>query len=256
MSPSAAKEADWIDNRVRTMSSGYVHATEVIPAAPPHRRRRTGVISPGEISTNCERMSVSLTEQHPAEHDQSTADSRWRDSYPFVEVVAPELNSRVRHDPDAIRPITAHQALEAFFSPHLHQSLADREFVLFSPHALYLEKDLQPLQRRHYRSRYRPSKSSGQKGGEDRLSNGLPNSERSRDGRSQALQMDFNVSHTLASDRGPRTLTCAAEVTLAVGSVDKRCKEALSSIALERCTSSERCFPSRRIVPMFQTLSD
>ena len=68
--------------------------------------------------------------------------------------------------------------------------------------------------------------------------------------------MDFNVSHTLATDRGPRTLTCAAGVTLAIGSVDNRCREALSSIALEVWTSSERCFPSRRMVPMFQTLSD
>lgn len=36
---SAANEADWIERRVRTISSGYVKKTEVIPAAPPHINR-------------------------------------------------------------------------------------------------------------------------------------------------------------------------------------------------------------------------
>lgn len=50
---SAANEADCIDNRVRTMSSGYVNVTEVMPATPPHSSRRTGDRSaPGDGSTN------------------------------------------------------------------------------------------------------------------------------------------------------------------------------------------------------------
>ena len=52
--PNAAKPADCIDNRVRTMSSGYVVVTEVIPAKPPHRSLRRGERSaPGDGSANC-----------------------------------------------------------------------------------------------------------------------------------------------------------------------------------------------------------
>lgn len=51
--PSAAKPADCIDNRVRTMSSGYVNVTDVIPAKPPHSNLRTGERSaPGDGSAN------------------------------------------------------------------------------------------------------------------------------------------------------------------------------------------------------------
>src|SRR5271154_2964787 len=51
--PNAAKPADCIDNRVRTMSSGYVNVTEVIPAKPPHSNLRTGERSaPGDVSAN------------------------------------------------------------------------------------------------------------------------------------------------------------------------------------------------------------
>lgn len=51
--PNAAKEADCIDNRVRTISSGYVKVTEVMPAAPPQMRRLRGERSaPGEGSMN------------------------------------------------------------------------------------------------------------------------------------------------------------------------------------------------------------
>ena len=50
---SAAKDADCMDNRVRTISNGYVKVTDVIPAAPPHTSRLNGDRSaPGEGSTN------------------------------------------------------------------------------------------------------------------------------------------------------------------------------------------------------------
>lgn len=49
----AAKEADWMDNRVRTISKGYVQTTDVIPANPPHISRRKELRSwPGEASKN------------------------------------------------------------------------------------------------------------------------------------------------------------------------------------------------------------
>ena len=52
-SEMVANEADWIDNRVRTMSNGYVKVTEVMPAAPPHTSRLNGDRSaPGVGSTN------------------------------------------------------------------------------------------------------------------------------------------------------------------------------------------------------------
>lgn len=51
--PRPAKPADWIDNRVRTMSSGYVNVTEVMPAKPPQSNLRTGERSaPGVGSAN------------------------------------------------------------------------------------------------------------------------------------------------------------------------------------------------------------
>ena len=56
--PNAAKPADCIDNRVRTMSSGYVNVTDVIPAKPPHSSLRTGGRSaPGDGSANYRSVS-------------------------------------------------------------------------------------------------------------------------------------------------------------------------------------------------------
>ena len=52
-SPSEAKEADWIESLVRTMSKGYVNVTDVMPAAPPHTSLFNGERSaPGVDSTN------------------------------------------------------------------------------------------------------------------------------------------------------------------------------------------------------------
>lgn len=49
-----AKDADWIERRVRTMSSGYVTVTEVMPAsAPQHRRERAERLAPGVDSKPC-----------------------------------------------------------------------------------------------------------------------------------------------------------------------------------------------------------
>jgi len=51
---SSEKEADCIDSRVRTMSSGYVNVTDVIPATPPQQSLRNGPKSaPGVSSKNC-----------------------------------------------------------------------------------------------------------------------------------------------------------------------------------------------------------
>ena len=52
--PSSANDADWMDRRVRTMSSGYVKVTDVMPAMPPQVRRDSGVrLSPGCRSKKC-----------------------------------------------------------------------------------------------------------------------------------------------------------------------------------------------------------
>jgi hypothetical protein len=59
--PSAAKEADCMESRVRTMSRGYVKNTDVIPAAPPQIKRRREVRSaPGVGSKNCNNVSNEL----------------------------------------------------------------------------------------------------------------------------------------------------------------------------------------------------
>jgi hypothetical protein len=59
--PSSANDADWIERRVRTMSSGYVKVTDVMPAIPPQNRRATGVrLSPGWRSKNCYGRRVSV----------------------------------------------------------------------------------------------------------------------------------------------------------------------------------------------------
>ena len=53
-SPSAAKEAVWMESRVLTMSSGYVKTTDVIPAIPPQTSLSRGAMTvPGSLSKNC-----------------------------------------------------------------------------------------------------------------------------------------------------------------------------------------------------------
>jgi hypothetical protein len=67
LAPSSANDADWIERRVRTMSSGYVKVTDVIPAMPPHVRRASGVrLSPGCRSKNCYNKPEKVsTKTHP-----------------------------------------------------------------------------------------------------------------------------------------------------------------------------------------------
>lgn len=69
--PSSANEADWIDRRVRTMSSGYVKKTDVMPAAPPQMRRVTDESSaPGEASN----MFLTPSCQHARSEQASRLD--------------------------------------------------------------------------------------------------------------------------------------------------------------------------------------
>lgn len=56
--PNSLKDADCIESLVRTISSGYVNVTEVIPARPPHNSRCTEFnFSPGVCSKYCEQVS-------------------------------------------------------------------------------------------------------------------------------------------------------------------------------------------------------
>jgi hypothetical protein len=109
--PSAAKPADCIDNRVRTMSSGYVNVTEVMPAKPPQSNLRTGERSaPGVGSANYD-----LSVWHAKDPYQAC-------KYSFVDVVGPELNGGIWDDAYAIRAISSHEPSPAFVCPHFLQS--------------------------------------------------------------------------------------------------------------------------------------
>ena len=83
LSLKAAKEADWMESRVRTMSRGYVKVTEVMPAIPPHtKRRRAERSAPGVGSANY-RGQVSC---------QGIISQVINNTYTLVEIVASELN--------------------------------------------------------------------------------------------------------------------------------------------------------------------
>ena len=63
-SPKTANDADCMESRVRTMSRGYVKLTDVIPAAPPHASRLSGVRSaPGDDSTNYKDILFSVCQK-------------------------------------------------------------------------------------------------------------------------------------------------------------------------------------------------
>jgi hypothetical protein len=124
--PSAAKPADCIDNRVRTMSKGYVNVTDVIPAKPPHiNLRKGGRSAPGDGSAN---YDLSVTGETPAEDS----------AYPLVDIVCPKLDCRVGDNAYAVGAIPPHKPSPAFVCPHLLQPPPYREFVFFSASALYL----------------------------------------------------------------------------------------------------------------------
>lgn len=65
----------------------------------------------------------------------------------LVEVVAAELDCRIGHDADAVGTITAHEPSPSFFLPHFLEGLAYRQLVLLATGRLYLEQDLESLQR-------------------------------------------------------------------------------------------------------------
>ena len=67
---------------------------------------------------------------------------------PFVEAIAGELDGAVGNYTDAIAAVTAHEAFETFFFPHLDQSGGNAEFVFGSGDALDLKKDLEAFERR------------------------------------------------------------------------------------------------------------
>lgn len=109
---NAAKPADCIDNRVRTMSRGYVNVTEVMPAKPPQSNRRTGERSaPGAGSAN-----YGLSVWHANDPCRAC-------TYSFVDVVGPELNGRIWDDAYAVRTVPSHEPSPAFVCPHFPQSL-------------------------------------------------------------------------------------------------------------------------------------
>lgn len=95
-------------------------------------------------------------------------------TYLSVEVVASELNGRVRYNADAIGTITSHEASPAFLSPHLGQRLVDGHLVVGAVHILDLEQDLEALEGGDDSSRYGSGDTSGAKGGHDGL--GYPGS--------------------------------------------------------------------------------
>lgn len=169
LGPSSAKEAVWIDSRVRTMSRGYVQKTEVIPAIPPHVRRARGERSaPGEDSKKfCESCCVSLGSLHRLRW------SKAHGTHPLVKVVTAELNSRVRHNAHTVGAIASHEASPAFFPPHLGQTLADRQLVGIASYALNLEQDLEALEGGDDGSRDGTGNTAGTEGGNDGLGKGI-----------------------------------------------------------------------------------
>ena len=199
-SPSARlrleKEADWMERRVRTMSSGYVHVTEVMPARPPQSSRwYASSGAPGSFSKNwgwvssvhcccttLETFSSSPTTSDIApetpraqpERPPNSTPTQEIPTHPFIHIIRTKLHGRIRHDPYAIRAIARHEASPPLFPPHLGQRLGNRHLVLLAPHALHLEQDLQPLERRHYCPRDRAGHTARDEGCEHRLRESLP----------------------------------------------------------------------------------
>jgi hypothetical protein len=134
----AAKEADWIDKRVLTMSSGYVKHTEVMPAAPPHIKRRRELKSwPGEASKNFKTVS---SDQDFVAYNLGKAELTGKNGgHLFVEIITSELHGRVGYNSNAVGAIAPHKAAPPLIFPHFHETFSNGELVLFSANALYLE---------------------------------------------------------------------------------------------------------------------
>lgn len=61
--------------------------------------------------------------------------------YPFVEIVAAELDSGVGDDADAVGPIASHEPSPSLLSPHLAQCLSNGQLVSLSSSALDLHQN-------------------------------------------------------------------------------------------------------------------
>ena len=169
--PSSANDADWIDRRVRTMSSGYVKVTDVTPARPPQVRRDSGVrLSPGCRSKKCYKESVSTTV--PPKRVNTTTASRDK-THPLIKIITPKLHRGIRHNPDTIRAIPPHKPPPPLLAPHLRQRLAHAQLVRVAPRALDLEQDLEALQRRHDGARHGARHAAATEGGHDGLRDGV-----------------------------------------------------------------------------------
>lgn len=91
----------------------------------------------------------------------------------FVQVVAPELHRAVRHDADAVGPVSRHEAAPALLAPHLPQRLADAELVLRAAGGLHLEEDLEALERGDDGAGDGAGDAACAEGGEERRAEGL-----------------------------------------------------------------------------------
>jgi hypothetical protein len=144
LSPNAAKEADCMDNRVRTMSKGYVKKTDVMPAIPPHTSLSTGLKgAPGELSKKCCTSIVISPLRFCSRRSHALQ------SHLLIEVITSKLDRRVRDYTDAIRAVPTHEASPTFFTPHLCKGLADWQLIFVTTGALDLIENLEPFKRRH-----------------------------------------------------------------------------------------------------------
>ncbi len=69
----------------------------------------------------------------------------WR-AYLPIEIIARELHRRVGYYPYTIGTVPSHKSSPALVSPHLHETLPDRQLVFRPPGTLYLEQDLEALE--------------------------------------------------------------------------------------------------------------
>jgi len=95
-------------------------------------------------------MNYAMSEFYTLNDGRERSFSR---AYRLVKVVCTELHGRVWYYTYAVRPITGHESSQAFFAPHLCQSLWNRHLVCIPASALHLEKNFQSFERRHNRPR-------------------------------------------------------------------------------------------------------
>jgi hypothetical protein len=67
----------------------------------------------------------------------------------LVEVVTTKLDSRIRHNANAVCPVASHKSPPALLTPDPGQGLANRLSVFFTASTLDLVQDLKPFQWRH-----------------------------------------------------------------------------------------------------------